>query len=160
MIKLALCLLLSISPVFSQTEGENSFEYTKRVRDALETIKTIKPENYISKVDKFRGDLEKYIENKKRVCDGEFSTVILGEKPREDIKNKKNKLTREEKKLCFRELKALQITFVNNLYVARKSYVEYLHKERLQELASARAKTIKSLQNSFNKKRKTSKRKR
>lgn len=158
--KLILCLILVTSTVFAQTEGENSFEYTKRVRDALETLKTIKPENYVSKVDKFRGDLEKYIENKKRVCDGEFSTVILGEKPREGNSEKKNKLTREEKKLCFRELKALQITFVNNLYVARKSYVKYLYKERLAELASAREKTIKSLQNSFNKKRKKSRRRR
>jgi hypothetical protein len=61
-------------------------------------------------------------------------------------------LSREERKLCFRELKALQVTFINNMYSARKRYLDFLHAKRVEELEQAREKSIKSLQDSFNKK--------
>jgi hypothetical protein len=147
-------IFLLIPQSFSQENvvQSNIFEYTKKVAADLEALKKLAPENYFTKVDDFRTDLEKYFDHKKRVCEGEFSTVILSAGSENKQNQKPVKLSKEERKLCFRELKALQVTFINNMYVARKHYLGFLHKKRIEELEKARENSIKSLQDSFNKK--------
>tara|TARA_R110002072_G_scaffold534_6_gene3908 strand:+ start:86420 stop:86923 length:504 start_codon:yes stop_codon:yes gene_type:complete len=147
--------------LFAQTKPEEiqtTFEYTKKVKEQLNAIKKIAPEDYFKEVDGHRVSLEKYMENKKRVCEGEFSTVILesdnsSSTAATNSDRKSNKLSREERKLCFRELKALQVTFINNMFVARKNYLTFLHEKRLSELKMAREEAIKNIQMSFSKKR-------
>jgi hypothetical protein len=131
----------------------NIFDYTKKVHKSLQDLKGLGPKEYFKEIDNYRTELEKYFDQKKRVCEGEFSTVILTGAPQKGDEDTKKpvKLKPEERKLCFRELKALQLTFINNMYAARKRYLEYLHKERLQELDLSREKAVKSLQGSFNK---------
>lgn len=131
----------------------NIFDYTKKVHQALKKLKDLPGESYFKEIDNYRSELEKYFDQKKRVCEGEFSTVILTGVPQEDKKNtaKPVKLKPEERKLCFRELKALQLTFINNMYQARKRYLTFLHDKRLEELDLSREKAVKSLQDSFNK---------
>jgi len=140
----------------SLAQGEvvqsNIFEYTKKVAADLEKLKALAPKDYFQKVDDFRTELEKYFDHKKRVCEGEFSTVILSGSSENKQNKKPVKLSREERKLCFRELKALQVTFINNMYSARKRYLGFLHAKRIEELEKARENSIKSLQDSFNKK--------
>lgn len=130
----------------------NIFEYTKVIHESLKKLKDVAPENYVIEVDNYRKDLEKYFDQKKRVCEGEFSTVIFDGIKDGDEEKKPVKLKPEERKLCFRELKALQLTFINNMFVARKKYLEFLHKERLKDLEVARENAVKSLQGSFDKK--------
>jgi hypothetical protein len=127
--------------------------YSKEIQDSLTRLRNLTAQKYYKDIDSFRTDLEKYFEHKKRVCDGEFSTVILSElKAQKGNRSKKKiKLSSDERKLCFRELKALQVTFVNNMYVARKRYLEYLHINRLKELTQAREDSIKSIRASFDK---------
>ncbi len=141
----------------AQEEGETPFEYTKRIHSELKEIKQLKPEEYFQRIDTYRTHLEKYIEHKKRVCEGEFSTIILagGEKAERlpNPRRSSNKLTREERKLCFRELKALQITFINNMFLSRKKYLDYLHQDRIGQLQKARENAIKSLNRSFSRTR-------
>lgn len=145
-----LLTLFFSSPVFSASNFSGStFEYTQNIRAKLETIKNLSPKNYFKEVDKYRAAIEKYIEHKKMVCNGEFSTIILSEDQKPVLSKKRKKLSKEERGLCFREMKALQITFVNNMFIARKGYLDYLHKLRIEELTGDREKTIKSIQNSF-----------
>lgn len=131
----------------------NIFDYTKKVHQALKDLKDLGPKDYFKEIDNYRSELEKYFDQKKRVCEGEFSTVILTGAPQDGDADAKKpvKLKPEERKLCFRELKALQLTFINNMYAARKRYLEYLHQERLKELDASRESAVKSLQGSFNK---------
>lgn len=137
-------------------KGETTFEYTKRIHKQIEEVRSLTADDYASKIDQYREDIENFIEHKKRVCNGEFSTIVLGEKKIseeiEEASKKTHKLGQEEKKLCFREMKALQVTFVNNMYLARKNYLEDLHKKRIKELGDARDKALRSLQESFDKK--------
>jgi len=163
---IAFSLLFSVS-IFGQdtSEVQTTFEYTKKVKEQLNAIKSLPPEDYFKKVDTYRLALEKYMENKKRVCEGEFSTVILesdnvNDQSTIDSAKKGNKLSREERKLCFRELKALQVTFINNMFIARKSYLDHLHDKRIEQLKVAREDAIKNIQMSFSKKRRVKKRKR
>lgn len=138
--------------VDAQEVENNIFEYTKKIHKSLEDLKNLKPENYFSEVDQYRTDLEKFFEQKKRVCEGEFSTVILNESSASNQKRKPVKLKPKERKLCFRELKALQLTFINNMFQARKNYMLHLSQERMKELELAREKAVKSLQRSFDRK--------
>lgn len=136
-------------------ESETSFEYTRRIREQLTELGKLPPEKYFDAVDSYRANIEKFIEHKKRVCNGEFSTVILNQKgpaPQIDKKSSLNKLSREERKLCFREMKAIQITFIDNMFAARKRYLEFLHKLRLEELSGAYQMAIDGLKKSFDKK--------
>jgi hypothetical protein len=153
MLKIILTLFISCG-AFAQGDvvQSNIFEYTKRVAADLEKLKNLEPKNYFQKVDDFRTELEKYFDHKKRVCEGEFSTVILSGGGESSQNKKPVKLSKEERKLCFRELKALQVTFINNMYSARKRYLAFLHAKRIEELEEARENSIKSLQDSFNKK--------
>ena len=81
--------------------------------------------------------------------------MVLSEKKvkLDGTKKNKNKLSHEERKLCFREMKALQITFINNMFLARKRYLDHLHQLRVSELGAAREQSIKSVQKAFTKKR-------
>lgn len=149
-----LSMTLSLSSKILAQEGpeSNIFEYTKVIHQSLKKLKDLKPENYIKDVDTYREDLEKYFDQKKRVCEGEFSTVIFDGDYQGNQKKKPVKLKPEERKLCFRELKALQLTYINNMFLARKSYLTYLHGQKIKELETAREGAVKSLQGSFDKK--------
>lgn len=141
------------APIDPDKEPQNSFEYTQKVKKSLEDLKGLVGKDYYQKVDQYRALLEKYMDHKKRVCEGEFSTVILLEE-NESSKNKppsksNNKLSKDERKLCYRELKALQVTFIDNMFHARKNYLNYLHEEQLKALEDAREKSIKNIQSSF-----------
>jgi len=109
--------------------------------------------DYILKVDDYRSNLERFIENKKGVCEGEFSTVILSRNDRESDNPKKPvKLTKEEREVCFRELKQIQQKYIEASYKAKKRYLIHLHELRLQELEHSKDSAIKDLTNRFNKK--------
>jgi len=141
--------LLSISSEkLNLKPGETSFEFTQRIKVELDNIANIQPEKYIAEVDQYRETIEKFIEHKKRVCSGEFSTMILRSMEAETSKERQ-KLTREERKLCYREIKAFQITFINNMFNARKKYLNYLHTQRLIDLENTKIKVIKSLRAKF-----------
>ncbi|MEI8347504.1 MAG: hypothetical protein WCG27_08550, partial [Pseudomonadota bacterium] len=99
--------------------------------------------------DGLRISVEKYIDHKKRVCNGEFSTIILNEAGEEQSTKPEKALSPEERKLCFREMKAMQISYINNMFSARKRYLDFLHALRIEELTKVRDRTIKSLQSSF-----------
>lgn len=147
-------MILTFSLLISYAKANDltSFEYTQEIGKELELLKSIKPSDYINEINEHRTKLDKYFEHKKRVCNGEFSTVVLqGTVSKDSTKKKGNKLSKEERKLCFREMKAMQMTFVNHMFLARKSYLTYLHEKRLSELSEAREKAIKSLQRSFSK---------
>ena len=59
------------------SQGESTFEYTKRMYKEVEELKNIMPDIFPREVDRFRDQMERYIFHKKRVCNGEFSTFAL-----------------------------------------------------------------------------------
>lgn len=141
---------LANSFVFGQgptPQPSSAFEYTQRVRQEIEQLNKLSPENFLIEIDKVRNSMERYFDHKKRVCNGEFSTVILsvaGERSTEA-----NRLTADEKKLCFREMRALQTTYINNMYGARKRYLESLHIKRMEDLEASREKALQELSDTF-----------
>ncbi|OUR98503.1 hypothetical protein A9Q84_03575 [Halobacteriovorax marinus] len=134
----------------SANEKQTSFEYTRDIHEKISKIKTISSNNYLFEVHDLKMSLETFFSHKKKVCNGEFSSLILMDNSEQS--DKINKLTKEERGLCFRELKALQTTFINNLFIARKNFLQSIHEKNILELDQEREKAIKSLQRSFNKK--------
>lgn len=125
---------------------------SKEIHEKLVELKNLKPEEFDKKIDDYRNSIEKYIEKKKRVCNGEFTTIILSEKKQESGDQSK-KLSKEEKQLCFNELKAIYKTYINHLFLVRTRFLEFLNEKRIKELASIRDETLKSIDSTFNRKR-------
>lgn len=126
---------------------------TDKMEKLISEMGGLSSTDYILKIDNYREKLERFIENKKGVCEGEFSTVILSRNDRvaADLK-KPVKLTKEERAICFRELKQVQKKYIEASYEAKKRYLIYLHKMRLKELSLSKNNAIKELTNRFNKK--------
>ena len=140
------------SNVELEQEKRAELEYSKLIRQKLEEIKELAPEEYFHKIDQYRTQFEKYASHKKQVCKGVFSTIILDKngKIKESGKAAQNsyKLSKKEQSLCFQELNSLQISFVNNMFQSRKRYLNHLHQKRLQGLQEARDSAIKQLKKS------------
>ena len=116
-------------------------DMVKQVRQKLEELKHLEPEKYFQELDSYKSFFKKYIEYKKRICEGDFSTIILGDGQREGFQ----KIKGEEKKVCFRELKSFQTAYINNMFLARKRYLDYLHQERIKQLKEVKEKALKNL---------------
>ncbi len=134
---------------FAQAK-KSSFEYTNEIHGKISKIKEVAPDNFIGELEDLKVDLENFFDHKRKVCNGEFSSLILVASASKDGGG--NKLSDQERSLCYRELKALQTTYVNNLFIARKRYLTWVFEKNVKDLDSERTKAIKSLQESFDKK--------
>lgn len=116
----------------------------------IRALAEIKPEAFAQNVETIRSELDRYFDNKKRVCNGEYSTMVLGDvgEPGKAAEEHR-KLTKDERKICFREMKNLQVSYINALYEARRSYTQWLQEQQLQELSKVRDEAIKRLQTNF-----------
>lgn len=131
----------------------HSFDYTRQMYAKVAEIAKLSPAEFELKINSIRADIDRYVEHKKGVCQGEFSTVILGASTTPIASpTGEFKLSKTEQELCYRELKALQITYVNNLYEARKNFLNYLHTQRIKELGKVREEALIQLQSTFDKK--------
>lgn len=139
-----------INITFAQEEVDNS-ESTKEIVKVVSQLDKLSPENYMNKIDDIRERLEKYFDNKKRVCEGDFSTVVLT-KGKRNNKNDSVKLSKEEREVCFRELKRVQQKYIESLFGAKKKYIVHLHELRLKEFEKSKDRAIKNLSKKFNKK--------
>ncbi|WP_372652407.1 hypothetical protein [Halobacteriovorax sp.] len=148
-IVILLTIFLSSQAVFSQAK-KSSFDYTTEIHTKISKIKVVAPEDFIGELEDLKVDLENFFDHKRKVCNGEFSSLILVASASKDGGG--NKLSDEERSLCFRELKALQTTYVNNLFLARKRFLTWSFEKNIKSLDSEREKAIKSLQGSFDKK--------
>lgn len=148
--KILILTLFFISFICAAVEDDDNILTSFNVLEKISRVKDIKPEEFLSSVRDNRSLIERFIEYKKKVCSGVFSTKILGEDG--GIGGPATTLSKEEKVVCFRELQNIQITFINNLYIARKNYLEFLHKKRINSLGETRTEAIKRVRKVFGKK--------
>ena len=117
-------------------------------QEKIERLKDLQPPDFLREVNNYRKDVELFILNKKRVCNGEYSVLILAEgKTSGSLQHKK--LAPEERLFCFRELKAIQVSYINNLYEARKRYLEDIHKKTLEDLFTTRSEIVREFEEVF-----------
>jgi hypothetical protein len=143
-------LLLSIFTTLSFAQEQfNAFEYSRGIYSKVKELSKLSPEEYVDRISQYREDVDKFISHKKGVCEGNFSTVILNQQGQE---KSEYKLSQREQELCYRELKGLQLNYINNLFEAKKRYLNYLHEKRIVNLNKARETSLKQLQAMFDKK--------
>ena len=121
------------------------------IRKLMNEIPQMEPMLYPDKIALFRETFENYFEYKKEVCNGAFTTLIVDEK--EGVKQTKSldKLSKEEKNLCVKDLKELHVSFINNMFTWRKKYLDYVYEQRLKELNIIKQNSINEIQRSYEK---------
>ena len=101
------CFGIEVTSKQSRNE-KKIYEYSNKINIELDQLKNIKSEEYVEKVQIIRSNLKNYFEHKKRVCQGEFSALILDGAAgiiNKRKKRKKVRLTKKEKALCYLEMK-------------------------------------------------------
>ncbi|MCO4754071.1 MAG: hypothetical protein KC478_06295 [Bacteriovoracaceae bacterium] len=88
--------------------------------------------------------INRYALVRKKECMGEYSSMEIT--PEGESRILKNKLSKEEKKLCLLELIRLRKSFANSLFKVRKNYIKKQHKEQLRNLEALRSETIQELE--------------
>ena len=143
----------TVTPVVSKIEGIDfsRADSSAAIRKLINEIPQMDPKFYSDKIASFRETFENYFDYKKGVCNGTFATLIVDEK--EGVKQNKSldKLSKEEKSLCVKDLKELHISFINNMFTWRKKYLDYIHEQRLEELKMIKQNTINEIQKSYEK---------
>lgn len=125
-----------------------SFGSEIKIGEVLQNIKTVEAQDYLKKIGTIKEKVEKFIDHKKRVCSGEFTSNILNEKEgKEPIPFKA--LTNLERLDCFKNVKLIEKALVENLYFARRKYLVSLHSERLLELEKIKEESIKDIDTYF-----------
>ena len=136
----------SSSPEGVEVLEEKDFGFEK-VKESIIKIKSLKPEEYLNSIDSFRTSIDRFVGYKKRVCNGEFSSLVL--ENGEIVQGQKKRLTEEEKIICFSELKKIQEDFIKNTFEARVKYLDYLHQKQIIDLKEAKKELLKSLDKTF-----------
>lgn len=89
-------------------------------------------------------EVSAYARKRKKECSGEYSTFVIGEGGQTE--KARNKLSKEEKKLCLLELIGLRKRFVRALYEIREKRLRRQHKEQLEHLEKMREESLKELE--------------
>ena len=102
------------------------------IKSKIDALSEVKTEDYLSKLVLLKKEILDYIANKKRVCSGEFSTVVLGEL--EKGGEEKKLLSKEERLLCYREVQEIEQIYITTLLDGRISYMKMLHAQEIDKL--------------------------
>ena len=124
--------------------------FSEKIQSTFQEIETLKPENFPKKIPSLRAKVEQFLGYQKNICQGEFSTIVLKKFDDSDTgQNELKKLDHDERKLCLRELKSIQITFINSVHKARRNYLTYIHKQEMESLDKLKQESVLSIETSF-----------
>ncbi len=88
-------------------------------------------EKFPKELESLSSEVDRYIGYKKKICAGEFSTLILDQKSDQEVTKK---LAPQEKEICFRNLVTIQKEYLGVVFKKRKQFLEASHKKRIAEL--------------------------
>ncbi len=109
--------------------------------EALEAKEDIDFEQTLSAMN---DKISNYAIVRKKECMGEYSSLEIT--PEGESRILKNKLSKEEKKLCLLELIRIRKSFTNSLFKIRRNFIKKQHKEQLRNLEELRTETIQDLE--------------
>ena len=148
---LPIVFLCALTCVFA-VERNSSNSSPEELKEIIDSLLRIKPDNYFSQIDTYLNKIDKHILHRRGICSGDFSVVEIEENSGEKVE-KRRKLSRSERRLCLSELKNLRILYVNNLFIARKKYLDYLHDKRVKQLIKIKEDVLKEIQRGTSKRR-------
>lgn len=84
--------------------------------------------------------LDRYFDLLKLKCAGDFTSFTIDEKG-EDAEVR-TKLNKEERKVCYTELKAFKSKMITLIFQKKKEFIDSVHKVRIEELEKSKNKLI------------------
>lgn len=140
MYKLILLFIILSTSLFAQSVSSIKKD---EILDSLAKLEKMEFDNYEQAVFELNEEVFNYSELRKKECLGEFSTLEIDNEGESVVK--KNKLSKEEKKLCQIELINFRKKYIVNLYKIRKKYLKSIHEKQLTELDSMQKKSLQEL---------------
>ncbi len=121
---------------------------SSKIMERIDEIKLISEKEFLEKIGPIKKEINEFIENKSKVCSGEFSTIILQDLEIDDKERsleRSKKLSKEELKICSYEVLNIKKRYLSNIFQARKKYLIYQHKKTLKELEAIYQQFLKAL---------------
>lgn len=140
--------------VFAQSDESANID--QEFQAVLAKISAAPEKDFQESYQDFDESLDQLLVKMKSICQGQYFTLIIDENGNE--RRKKLSLSRDEKKICFRDLEKLQIMRIESLYAYKTKYLNYLHENRLSQLNEDKIEAIDKIKNP-RKRRSSSKRK-
>mgnify|MGYP003586664156 CR=1 FL=1 len=138
------CLIISFAVCSQEPSAGVQLKDQKAIQKDIDSISDLSPENYSNQIDNYRESIEKFLGAKKKVCQGEYAPYILTA-PTEGKLPTKTKIDEKEKRSCFKELRKMHSSYLENMYKARKRFFEANYRNRLDELSRHHEKALKDL---------------
>lgn len=110
----------------------------------LERLESAKDADFEEALEVMTSKVAAYAETKKKECLGEYSSIEITAEG--ETKKLKNKLSKEEKKLCLLELVRLRKRLANSLFSIRKKLLVEQHQEQLEHLEELRRESLNELE--------------
>jgi len=143
--------VLTVNPTTNLPELDAVPNAVDELGEKLKDLKNLQPNLYLEKIDGYRDRLDQFIESKKKVCSGKFSVSVIGLNEAKFPLNKPTPLTKEEKKACYLELKNVQVEFINDLFTARKRFLDHVHENQVRDLTKNKENSIIRLNEDYQK---------
>ena len=144
-------IFLAALPLLAATNpGDVEGNFARKIASTIGEIESLSPESFAEGVLPLRERVDRFLNDQKRICRGEFSTIVLSEfGEMESGGDELKKLDENERKLCLRELKNIQISFINALYRARHRYLTRIHAREMEGLETMKKESVDSVQKAF-----------
>lgn len=142
--------------VFAEENAQNRVTFNKIISE----LNSVPIDKLADSIVGIEDRMKKYLEYNKRVCSGEFSSLVLstvlgkGKTGQSKLNSSEaevgdnvstGKLTQEEKEACFKNLLEDNKVFVNKVFDKHKEFAKYLYETRLKNIDKARESKIKEL---------------
>lgn len=102
----------------------------------LAELNKLASSDFVAEIDDIKDRFDSYFRNRSRICQGEFSTLVLGQE--ESTDKETAKLSRSEIKACLNNLTNERMVYLDALYEKRKKYLLTLHKSQLEQLQKSK----------------------
>ena len=126
---------------------------SEKIWKQLEKLKSFGREEYQKKIGEVSKKMDLYLSYQKKVCFGEFSTLIFEENKEGKAQEVMKQLSRQERKICLRSLMEVQRKYIEISFEKRAEFFEEAHRERMKRLKHQKEKALKSLRTSKKKKK-------
>ena len=130
-------LILLSCFIQAEDKTENDGKKLENMQKQVDSLNAIEPQKYVEVINEKTKVIDEFLIKKQKVCLGEFSTIVLSEEG-ELNSGEAKKLSDTEREVCLKDLRRLQLSYINNLYKLKKNYIDFLYKERLKNLEESR----------------------
>ena len=124
----------------------------EKIKQQLKELKSFGHEDYQKKVGEVSRNMDRYLSYQKKICLGEFSTLVFEEKKKGKAQEVMKNLSRQERDICLRSLIEIQRKYIEISFNKRAEFFEFIHRERMENLREQKKKAMEELRTSKKKK--------